>query len=334
MMHRAMQPFNFRIVPKGEGASDVPGSVAMDVMQDIQRMLTDIGELMIRRELRLQGRIPEPIISRFSLSKEAEDGEAVTEGDDTLMLDALNQLFDELDQANMPEIHGKPSNHVEAYARRDISRDLLALCDHLDGYNLMYGSEGSLRKLRFNRREKLEAEASMDCSAFPGAVIGIISADPTRSGRWVVSSENGPVPVTFDRNIDRSDIPLFSRSGPVIAAGTVVTDGTGAMTELRSVIGCYSFPSVKFHRIITAKRDIILLVPADAVPKYDSRKGMWSLENEQLGISVSKPSWDECVLSFHEYFAFLWEMYKESDGELEGEELEIRDLLRSMELIH
>lgn len=328
-----MQPFNFRIVPKDADTPDVPESVAMDVMRDVQMMLTDIGELMIRRELRLQGRIPESIMSRFSLSKEAEDGKAVTEGDDTLMLDALNQLFDELDQANMPEIHGKPSNYVEAYSRRNISRDILALCDHLNGYSLLYGSEGSLRKLRLNRRERLEAEASLDCSAFPGAVIGTVSGDPDRNGRWVISYGPGAVPVTFDRNIDRSDIPLFARSGPVIAAGTVVSDDAMDITELRSVVGCYSFPSVKFHRIITAERDIILLVPAEAVPGYDPRKRMWSLKSELLGISVSKPSWDECVLSFHDYFAFLWETYKESDGELEGEELELRDLLTSMELI-
>ncbi len=35
-------------------------------------------------------------------------------------------------------------------------------------------------------------------------------------------------------------------------------------------------------------------------------------------------------MAFHEYFLFLWETYAESDDDFEGEELEVRDYLRSM----
>ena len=70
----------------------------------------------------------------------------------------------------------------------------------------------------------------------------------------------------------------------------------------------------------------------EATPGYNQKKDAWTLDCEALGISVSKPSWDECVIAFHEYFTFLWETYAENDGELEGEEAEIRDFLRSMAL--
>ena len=57
---------------------------------------------------------------------------------------------------------------------------------------------------------------------------------------------------------------------------------------------------------------------------------MWHLSSDIIGIDVSKPSWDECVTSYHEYFAFLWETYCESDEQYEGEELEIQEYLRSL----
>ena len=163
-----------------------------------------------------------------------------------------------------------------------------------------------------------------------GAVIGRIGQDPVRKNRWLISNGRDSVPVTFASNISTTDIPLFSEAGPIIASGTVVVDDSGSVKEMRAVIGCYSFPTVKFHRAITATRDIILLNPVEAIPGYNSKKGTWTLDCDALGISISKPSWDECVVAFHEYFVFLWETYEENDGELEGEEAEVRDFLRSL----
>ena len=102
------------------------------------------------------------------------------------------------------------------------------------------------------------------------------------------------------------------------------------MTGLRDVSACYVFPVVKFHRILTEDRDVLLLNPVLACPGYNAAKGVWTLVNEDLGIDVSKPSWDEAVWAFHEYFMFLWETYAESDDEFEGEEKDVSDLLRSM----
>ncbi len=328
-----MQPFNFKVIRRDDENAQVPVSVAGQTMVDVQNLLTDMGELMIRREMRLQNGIPTGLMGRFNLCMDLSQGRdvgAVTEGEDTLMLDALNQLIGEFDVANLPEALDQPNNHLEAVARRKIFRDMLALVDHLEGYDFFYGTDSGMKKLRMNRRERFEALAANDSGTYPGAVIGTISQDPVRKHRWVISNGEYDIPISFASNIAVSDIPLFSKAGPLIASGTVVMDADGNVREMKGVNGCYSFPCVKFHRIITSARDIVLLVPAEAVPGYDPVRRMWSLDNADLGIEVSKPTWDQCVIAFHEYFEFLWETYCESDDEFEGEEKEISDLLKSM----
>lgn len=331
-MTRKMQPFNFKVMPSGSEGGPVPVTVAGQTMMDVQKLLSDVGAVMIRQEMRLQGDIPEPMMKRFDLSMDLSAGRdvgAVTEGEDTLMLDALNRLMRELDIANMHQSDPEPGNQRDALARRAIASDLLALAEHLEGYDLFYGKE-QLRKFRFTRRDALRKVAEDTSLTFPGAVIGVICQSPVRRDRWVLSNGAGEAPVTFSDGMATEDIKLFSESGPLIVSGTVVTDGSGNLVEMRNASSCHEFPSVWFHRIITPSRDIVLLNPAVAVPGYNRHKNKWTLDCDDLGISVSKESWDEAVLAFHEYFAFLWETYAESDDEFEGEEEEIRQLLLSM----
>ena len=161
------------------------------------------------------------------------------------------------------------------------------------------------------------------------AVIGTISKDPGKKNRWVISNGENAIPITFSSNIAPSDIPAFASAGPVIVTGTVVRDRDSRITEIRNANGCYTFPTVKFHRIVTHDRDIVLLNPVVAEPSVD-RNGNWHLSTTDLGMDISKPAWDGCVVAYHEYFAFLWETYFESDDEFEGEEREIADFLRSL----
>ena len=329
------QPFNFKVVPVDDENASVPVSVAGQTMVDVQNILTNVGTSMVRQELRLQNPVPKELVRRFDLSMASSSGrdvDTVAEGDDTLMLDALNGLVRELDLANMADTRDPLGNHREALALRKLYSDILALADHLEGYSLMYGTGDELKKFRLTRRDSLKEVAEDASASFSGAVIGSIRHDPVRKNRWLISNGRDCVPVTFASNISTTDIPLFAEAGPIIASGTIVTDEDGQVKEVRAVIGCYSFPTVKFHRIITAERDILLLNPVEATPGYNQKKDAWTLDCEALGISVSKPSWDECVIAFHEYFVFLWETYAENDGELEGEEAEIREFLRSMAL--
>ena len=283
-----MQPFNFKVVPTDDENAHVPVSVAGQTMVDVQNLISDIGAMMVRQELRLQNAIPASLTDRFDLTMGSASGTDVgasSDREDTLMLDALNQL---------------------------------------------YGRGDDLKRFRLTRRDAVREVAEDTAVSFQGAVIGTISQDPVRRNRWLISNGRDSVPITFASNISSTDIPLFAEAGPLIASGTVVTGEDGEVREMRAVVGCYSFPTVKFHRIITADRDIVLLNPVEANPGYNAKKGMWTLDCEALGISESKPSWDECVIAFHEYFTFLFETYAETDDEFEGEEKEIRDLLLSM----
>ncbi len=329
-MSRAMQQFNFKVVNSEDADADVPVLVAGQIMVDIQNLLADVGELMVRQELRTQNSLPGGIRERFTLRMKGSGG-AGTRTDGALIEDALAMMCSELDRANLKSFDpNEPGNHIEAMGRARIAKDVLALSDHLEGYTLSYGSDEGMRRFRMNSRQALEKEASIDSSSLPSAIIGAVFRDPVRKNRWVVSNGMDSVPVSFSPEISQEDREAFESFGPLIVVGTVSLNEDGRLTGIRDVTSCYQFPIVKFHRVVGAERDLLLLNPVSACISHNRDKGTWTLVNEDLGISVAKPSWDAAVMAFHEYFLFLWETYAESDDEFEGEELEVRDYLRSM----
>ena len=328
-----MHSFGFKVIPSDNNGSGIPVAVAGQTMVDIQRLLTTIGSMIVRMELRIQNEIPSKLSSKFDLSiggtSNGGIGSDPKDGSDTLMEDALNTLSSTLDFLGKGVVGSwMEDNFPEPLGRKAVAQGIIDLADHIAGFTLQYGPSDDMREFRSVDREKLRVYADADVSAIGAASIGRISRDQVRKNRWTISNGAGEIQISFGPNIDESDIPSFASAGPVIVTGTVVRNGT-AITEVRNVNGCYSFPTVKFHRIITGERDIILLNPAIATPSID-QKGMWHLSSDIIGIDVSKPSWDECVTSYHEYFAFLWETYCESDEQYEGEELEIQEYLRSL----
>ncbi|MDO5861801.1 MAG: hypothetical protein Q4Q58_03295 [Thermoplasmata archaeon] len=328
-----MQQFNFRVVKADDADADVPMDVAGRIMIDVQRLLTDTGELMVRRELRTQNALPDGLEQRFTLSASGSGPNVGAGGreDGTLLEDALKVMCAELDRANLSTtVPEETSNHIEAMGRKRIAADVLALADDLDGYVMTYGTEGAMRRFRMNSRESLEKEAATDISALPSAVIGVILRDPVRKHRWVISNGRDTVPVTFAPGVPVNDIVSYSQSGIVIATGRIVVDENNVLQEVRDVNECYIFPLVKFRRMITPERDLVLLNPVVCCPGYDGAKNVWTLKQEDLGIDIAKPSWDDAVAAFHEYFMFLWETYAESGDEFEGEEAEVSAFLKSL----
>ena len=328
-----MHSFGFKVVPSEKDGSGVPVAVAGQTMVDIQRLLTDIGSMIVRMELRIQNGRPQKLASKFDLNIGGTSGSGIGSdpkaGSDALMEDALNALCSTL------EFLGKgvvgtwmEDNFPEPVGRRDIARGIIDLAEHISGYTLVYGRGDVTNEFKDVNREKLRIYADQDVSTIGAAFIGRIARDTVRKNRWNISNGNGEVEITFGQNIAPSDIPSFASAGPVIVIGNIVRDGDG-IKEIRNTSGCYTFPTVKFHRIITSDRDIVLFNPAMAAPSIDQR-GHWHLTSDILGIDVSKPSWDECVMAYHEYFAFLWENYCESEDVFEGEEKEIQDFLRSL----
>lgn len=329
-----MHSFGFKVVPSEDGSSGVPVAVAGQSMVDIQHLLTDIGSMVVRLELRIQNDIPPELLKKFDLniggSSDAGIGSDPSKGNEGIMESALNILCNTLDFLGKGVVDTwMEDNFPEPVGRIAVAKDLVALADNLDGYTLIYGPNEDPREFRGLDREKMLRYAETPTDAIASAFIGVISKDPVRKNRWLISNGPDAVPVSFGNNIAASDVPAFAKAGPVIATGTVIRQD-GRVTEVRNVDGCYSFPDVKFHRIITPDRDIKLLNPSIARPSYDAERKLWSLTNDDLGIDVSKPSWDEVSVSYSDYFAFLWETYYESGDEFEGEEKEIQDFLKSL----
>lgn len=324
-----MQQFNFKVVGADDEAAEVPVAVAGQVMMDVQNLITHTGELLVRQELRTQSRLQDGIAESLTLRMQGQGAGSSREGD--LLEDTLLRVCAELDRANLSELpRDDGGNHIEALGRKAIAEDVLALSSHLEGYTLYYGTEGAMRKFRVNCRRSYEEEASVGSSPMRSAVIGVVSHDPVRQGRWLISNGMDTVPITFSDSLPREDVASYPSQGPLIVTGRVALDGEGRITEVIGADDAFVFPVVKFHRAITPERDISLLNPLMACPGYRRDKGLWTLENEDIGIYVSKPSWDEAVWAFHEQFVFLWETYVETDEEFEGEELEVSGYLRSL----
>lgn len=329
-----MHSFGFKVVPPEGVTAGVPVAVAGQTMVDVQNLLTHIGSMAVRMELRIQNGMPTQLSSKFDLriggSTSSGIGSNPPEGSDALMEDALNTLAETLDFLGTGAVGSwMTDNFPEPLGRREIARDLIDLSDHISGFTLVYGNGERTGEFRGLDRAKMLRYAEEDTSSVNAAVIGTVSRDPVRKNRWNISNGTRDIPITFGGNIAQSDIPSFASAGPVIVTGTVVRDRDSEVTEVRNADGCYSFPTVKFHRIVTHDRDIVLLNPVMASPSVDKR-GNWHLATDILGIDVSKPDWDGCVVSYHEYFAFLWETYCESDDDFEGEEREIREYLLSL----
>ena len=330
-----MHSFGFKVVP-ADGDGRVPVAVAGQTMVDIQKLLTDIGAMLVRAELGIQGDVPADLISKFDLkiggTSDSGIGAGADEGNDDITEDAMNVLCSTLDFLGKGVVaNWFTDNFSDPLGRREIARGIIQLADHLEGYRLIYGAEGDTRTFGSIDRDRILEEAEKDISKIPATFIGTIYRDPVRTNHWHITNGAEDFEITFADSIERSDIPGFAAAGPVVVSGYACIDSEGKRTAVSNVSSCYPFPDVKFHRIITPERDIRLLNPAIAIPSYDSEKKLWHLACDLIGADSAKPSWDECVRSFHDYFAFLWETYCESDEEFQGEEQEIREYLKSLE---
>ena len=329
-----MRSFGFRVVPSDpDDKSGVPIAVAGQIMVDVQKILSDIGAMIIRLELRIQNEIPAKLSRKFDLTIGGDIcgglNSEPTEGNDDALETALDVLCATLEFLGKGAVGSWMTDTFEDdRSRAIIARDLIQLTDHLEGYALEYGpDEGQLRFEKLER-EKILPYAEMHPEI--SAAIGVISRDPVKRNHWNISNDEYVEPITFDRNIVPTDIPQFASAGPVIVIGLVSRGEKGHILSVDKISGCYTIPELKFHRITAYNGDRILLNPIVAKTGYDPESDMWSLTNEILGINVSKPSWDECVVAFHEYAIFLFENYVDSGKTFEGEEKEIQEFLLSL----
>jgi hypothetical protein len=329
-----MRSFGFRVIPSDpDDRSGVPVAVAGQVMVDVQKIITDIGTSDVRIALRLQNEIPEGIRKKFDLtiggSGPSGMSSGPSEGNDEAMENALTTLCETLDFLGKGAVGNWMTDKFEDdESRCQIAQDLIALNDHLAGYTLEYGIGDDVK--RFHNLDKEKILRYTYNSDWVSAAIGVVVKDSVKKNHWNFTNDQYLVALSFAKNIAASDIPSFAKAGPVIVMGEVRRNDEGHIVSIERVKGCYTLPEVKFYRIITSNGDRSLLNPLIAIPSYDEEKDAWSLRNDIIGMNVTKPSWDECIIAFHDYAQFLFESYVDSGKEFEGEEKEISEFLQSL----
>ncbi len=328
-----MQSFGFKVIPSDpEDASGVPISVAGQTMVDIQGLITDIGCMFLRISMRIQNGIPADLKKKFDLTiggTSAGIGSGPSKGNEMTMERVVNTLCSTLDFLGTGAIGTWMEDTFEDNeARSEIAKKLIALNDHLQGYKLIYGVEGNEKE--FTGLDKEKVSVYINTAAPKVATIGILVRDEIRRNHWNLFNDNYLVPVTFARNISSADIPVFASSGPIFVIGDTKRNSEGHVISVDGIDGCYGIPQVKVYRVITSGSDRNLLNPLIVQTTYDPSKDMWYARNEYLGIDVSKASWDECMVSLHEYIEFLFETYVDDEGPFDGEEQEVREFLLSL----
>ena len=328
-----MDSFGFKVISANpDDKKGVPISVAGQTMVDVQKLLTDIGSMLMRLEMRIQNEIPEKLKKKFDLNiggSGAGIGSDPSEGNEYALDKALKILCATLDFLGKGAVGSWMTDFFEDdESRATIAMDLVELNDHLDGYVLEYGNEAKTGRFSGLEREKILAYTNVDDKV--SAAIGIVLRDEVKRNHWNLSNDQFIVPINFDKNIVPSDIPTFAKAGPVIVVGKVNRNQEGHIVSVDKINGCYTIPALKFHTIVTENSDRDLLNPISAVTGYDADTDEWTLKSDILGIDIKKPSWDEAVVAFHEYVAFLFDTYAGEGASFEGEEQEIREYLLSL----
>ena len=335
VIENPMRSFSFKVVPQDGGDGKVPITVAGQTMVDVQNVLTEITSTLLRTEFRLQGELPSGILDRYMLtiggsgsgdigSNPGRDGRPMLEA----CLDTFCYTLDFMGKGVIG--NWMVENFIETLGRRRIGEALVRLADNLKGYTLMYGEPGQEREFKALNREKLMAQIDADSARTQNsACIGKMLRDPAKKGKYLLTNGAFTIPAEFATNISVQGKEASVDSGLIICVGKSNNDHDGMVTSMKEVTGIHLLPEVRFNRVISATRDIEMAVPLPAAVSVSKDGRNWNIRNDDLGIDITKNSWDECVLAFHDYFVFLWENYAESDEEFEGEEQEIKELLIS-----
>ncbi len=326
----AMQQFDFSVVSEGEDRR-VPIAVAGQIMVDVQKLITDIGRSMIRSEMWLQNEIPHELLDKFTLRiggpSDGGVGSDAGKGSESIMEDALGILRNTLDFLGTGAIGTwMEDNFKDPFERSAVASDLIALAEHISGYVLKYGAPDSQSEFRNLDRKKLSKHViSGSCS---WVAIGNVSSDPKFKGHWTFRNSRNDIPMTLSKDAAKG-AEKASKMGIIWVRGSVSRNYAGKMLALGAVESFEPILAIPFRRIITPHKDIPLVNAVEALPSYVPSTKMWKLSYPPLGIEIAKQSWDDCICAFHDYFAFLWEQYAESNKEFEGEEKETRDILLS-----
>jgi len=324
-----MQPFGFNVISEN-GEEGIPIAIAGQVMVDIQNLLTDIGRHIVRSEMQLQNEIPPEILNKFTLriggSSNKGLGSNVDSGSEELMDVAIKILFETLNYLGRGASGFWVANKFsDPFERVSIARDLVALNDHLDGNVLVYGPPHDQRQFRKLDREKLLSY--IRSGAERHTVIGKVSSDPRYKGHWNFMNSDAPVSLNPIKKSPKGMMEKAAASGVVEVMGNVSKNTEGRILSINNAESFNEINKVMFYRIITAKSNMLLVAPVVASVSYVPGTKMWRMNHDDLGIDVSRPTWDGCVIAFHEEFVYLYETYVQTNKTFQGDDKKAQALL-------
>lgn len=331
-----MRNFTVNVIPKSENGR-IPLALASQVMLDIQQMLSDIGEYLIRREMAIQNTLRSETLSRFVLYMDNDGGVSFgtstsDDGSSRLMDDTIDLMERTMDaMGSGTGGYWMEDNYADPFYRNHIIYDIVALSEHVNGYpdcTLSYGNPENLKTFGRADVERLGSFIKNKGMSVNGLVIGYISSTSSKSKGQIIGFTYGTNKVKLqfrERAVENTARGLVGKA--VYVSGKLMYSQDGDLLEIRDVNTVAKAEAIKFRRIIGTDSDAALKEPAPVSISYDGR---WTLRNDDLGISVTKDTWDDAVQSFHEYFMFLCGEYLVEGKELSDEEIQIRDLLATM----
>ncbi|HKM13898.1 MAG TPA: hypothetical protein VJY42_03170 [Candidatus Methanomethylophilaceae archaeon] len=323
-----MNTLIFNVVPEEE--KNLTTEQADKIMNDVQNLLTHVGMYIVTAEMGLQGRTPEEFRSKFNLSHDPIEREE----ENSILNAALSMLENTLDVASSEIINRWLSEkYTDPRYKVAIAKDLMALCDNLEGCKFSYGRRRILKELYNTQSERFIESVNADTKTITCTLAGVICRNPDTKGRNAYYLDTGSnfYKITTGKEFNETTAEKYSKAGACLLSGFAVLDENDDIVEIRDIYNIDNFPGIVFKRIITPVRDLALLNSIAADVSFDRKSRKWILKNEILGISRSKPNWNDAVIEFHDYFIFLWETYVDQTKEgLGEEEIEIRDYLLSM----
>jgi len=324
----AMGTYNINVVSEDSGR--IPIDVAGNVMLNVQRMLSIIGENSIRNALSLQGIVPDELLQRFILyvdsssSSMASSADVRFDGHGSMLQDAMAELISVLDIVNKGIFSEFADKYPDPFCRNNILRCLSSLLEGLREYELSYSGgekKGSLTSSSMKNSDMLWA----DVMCFSGEIVGVLKKI---DDGMVLRTSHGDIPIECDGD-DLIGIPCT-------VCGRVFLSEDGKAERIAEIFTLDKLEEMSFGRMISEDTDLVLSTNIHAEVGYDNDHDLWVLSSEPLGISITKENLDEAIMEFHDQFVFMWEVYYEGSAEgdegeeFEEEELEVRDFIFSV----
>lgn len=326
-----MRSVNINVIPK-EGEDKVPVEVAGNVMVDIQSLFRHVGEYLISKELRLQNKIDSNLSDMFELFIDPSSGISLRSSPKISTSGIVDDALALLERTLISMGSGAggywiEDNYVDPRFRKLIADDIITLAEGLrDRFYIKFVADSVFDNVDIEKIEKYIAGLGM---SYEDATCGVIKAANSKSGkhrglRLVIGDDSARLSFSS---------PEAENEAAALADKTVITAGRikfseGHISEISGIGKTVPFEVVKFKRMISSEGDVSLTVPLEIDINFDVAKNEWVLKNEELGISVSKSDWDLAIMSFHDYFIFLWNEYtSKEESELSDEEKEVKGFL-------